>query len=121
MHGQQSTAPAGVDVVDMDARDLAGAGTTLFQHLSRGSIVVLRDMPEIHRLGATIQATSARFSNAVTTDDVAALMRTREVTKLEALSALYRGSRHLRNTRYISALFAERVATAGLPAPILVD
>jgi len=126
MDGQQSTAPAGADVVDLDARDLAtrdaaGARTTLFEYLQRGAIVVLRNMPEIHRLGATIKATSARFSNAVTAEDIAELMRTREVTKLDALSALYRGCRHLRNTRYISALFADRVGSAGLPTPILVD
>lgn len=108
------------NVVEVNAAQLAGP-PSIFDRLQGGAIIVVRNLPEIHELGATLRRLAGRFGGAGRVEEVAELMRVGDVPSLETLAALYRAFRYLRDTRYLSCLFSDAIASFGLPTPILID
>ncbi len=116
----QVAAQPAENVVEVNAAQLAGP-PSVFDRLQGGAIIVVRNLPEIHELGATLRRLAGRFGGTACADHVAELMRAGDVPNLETLAALYRAFRYLRDTRYLSCLFSDVIASFGLPAPVLVD
>jgi hypothetical protein len=108
------------NVVEMKAAQLAGP-PSVFDRLQGDTIIVVRNLAEIHELGATLRRLAGRFGGAACADGVAELMRVGDVPNLETLAALYHAFRHLRDTRYLSCLFSDVIASLGLPTPLLID
>jgi hypothetical protein len=110
------------DIVELQARDIARAQLSVFRLFSeRDAIVVLRDVPEIHELGASLLRICGELGGPSVAERVALLMRNGDVPDLETLSTFYRAFRRVRDGRYISCLFSDLVSRLGLPQPILVD
>jgi hypothetical protein len=107
-----------VTVLDINAVDIAAQRETLFTSLSSHyAIIALRDVSEVRKLGTEI----LRLCPADIAERVAFMMRHGDVPDIDALSAFYRAFRHLRDSRYISGLFANFIEKIGLPEPILID
>jgi ectoine hydroxylase-related dioxygenase (phytanoyl-CoA dioxygenase family) len=105
-------------LVEMDAGSLAGA-RSIFITLQKDAIVVVRNMPEIHELGATLQRLAEFFGGRP--NEIEALLQSGAVASIETLAAFHAAFRHLRDSRYLSCLFSDRIATFALPNPMLVD
>jgi hypothetical protein len=109
-------------VVELDLSRGRGPAAQIFELLSKqDAVIVLRNVPEIRRLGATIVSVATAMGSPALGQEVAHILQTREIPSLEALSLLYRALHHLRDSRYISALFSDLVGSCGLPQPMLID
>lgn len=112
--------PMDTRVMEIDASYGLAPGP-VFDELQKGTIVVLRNLPEIHQLGVTLRRLAGDFGGSTCEAEIAELMRDGDVTRLETLANLYRAFRHLRDSRYLSCLFSDVIASIGLPSPILID
>jgi hypothetical protein len=123
MRAMQTATPAKgktSPVVELEARQNT-ANSAIFKLLQDGVIVVLRDVPEIHELGSKLQDVAERLRGDRARAVVAELMRAGDVPSLDTLSVFYHAFRHLRDSRYVSALFADFVSSFDLPQPLLID
>ena len=111
------TTPHASAVVEIDG----ARRSPIYSLLRRGAIVLLRNVPEIHDLARTLERLVAHSDGAERASSIARLLRTGEIADVDTVGDFYRAFRHLRDSRYLSCLLSDLIASFGLPTPILVD
>jgi hypothetical protein len=109
-------------LIERNGLDACERKSPIFDTLRTGAIVVYRALPEVHLLGETIKTEVYRRFGPDLTNRVIELMRDGNLRDdLQTYSAFYRVFRELRDSRFLSALFADLIEGWDLPKPILID
>lgn len=107
--------------IELSGRTVSQRRQPIFDLLRSGTVVVYRDLPEVHRLGETIHGRAVELCGPDCAQAIAEFTCTSELFDLRTFSAIYRTFRDLRDGRYVSCLFSDFIEGLDLPRPVLVD
>jgi hypothetical protein len=109
------------DIVELDRPQLIGLGGDVFRRLEAGDILVVRGLDEILALAGHLEATLRQRHGAAVAGRVHAFFDRAEPLSEDDAAALIAVLREIRDTRFLSCLFADLIAGFGLPAGQLID